>query len=29
MTRRSRVADRLIGVNLGDIFTVVARKPSA
>ena len=29
MTRSSRVADRLIGVSLGDIFTVVARKPGA
>ena len=29
LTRASRLDDRLVGVNLGDIFTVVARKPRA
>ena len=29
LTRASRLAERIVGVNLGDIFTVVARKPRA
>jgi hypothetical protein len=28
-TRRARLADRRVGINLGDIFTIVARKPLA
>jgi hypothetical protein len=27
LSRATRLDDRLVGVNLGDIFTVVARKP--
>ena len=27
LTRATRLDERLVGVNLGDIFTVVARKP--
>jgi hypothetical protein len=29
LTRATRLDERLVGVNLGDIFTVVARKPLA